>query len=755
MFVVKRNGRKQPVLMDKITKRLEKLCFGLNIKAVLVAMEVVNFIYENVTTEELDMQAAKVAANKSYLHNDYALLAGRIMISNLSKKIKSDFSEVIERLYKYKLVTKFLYDVVCANKKVLNECILYENDYDYKYFGFKTLENGYLFKIDEQTAELPQQMLMRVSLGIHGDNIEDAIETYKLLSEKKFIHASPTLFAAGTNLPQLSSCFLVSMKEDSIAGIYNTLTTCALISKHGGGIGLNVHEIRARNSPIKATNGTSSGLESMLRVFNNMVRHVDQGGKRKGAMAIYLEPWHADIYDFLNLKRNMGAEDKKARDLLYALWVPDLFMKRVENGEMWSLMCPDACKGLDRIYGKEFEELYSRYESEKKYVKQVNARDLFRFIIETQVETGTPYMLYKDACNGKSNQKNLGTIKCSNLCAEIVQFNSGDETGVCNLASISVNKFVCDNFEYDFKSLKKVTKVIVKNLNKIIDVNFYPVNCARDSNFKHRPIGVGIQGLADTFVMLRLPYESDKAKLLNKQIAETIYYAALEASCELAKTDGPYSSYKGSPASEGLLQYDLWNVTPTKLWDWKVLKENIKLYGLRNSLLVAYMPTATTAQILGNNESFEPFTNNLYVRRVLAGDFQVVNQYLVDDLLRLNLYNDNMLNKIIANNGSIQAIEGIPADIKELYKTVWEMKQKNLIDMAADRAAFIDQSQSFNVFVANPTYSLMTSIHTYAWKKGLKTGMYYLRTKPAADPIKFTVDATCSKVNGQCMGCDA
>nr|CAI72629.1 ribonucleotide reductase, large subunit [Euproctis pseudoconspersa nucleopolyhedrovirus] len=742
LYVTKRNGKKEALHLDKITSKLQRLSYNLNseyIDPASITLQVVKTIYPGVSTEELDMHAARETANMAYVHHDYALLAGRIMVDNLHKNVEASFERVVERLHRHNLVSDELLSIVQDNAITLESRINHSLDYEYKYFGYKTLENGYLKKIEEKIAERIQHMLMRVAIGVHGRDIENATETYDLMSQKFFTHASPTLFAAGTKLPQLSSCFLLTLREDSITGIYETLRDCALISKFGGGIGVNVHDVRGRGSRIRSTDGIASGLESMLRVYNNAVRHVDQGGKRKGAMAIYLEPWHVDVYDFLNLKRNMGAEEKKARDLLYALWVPDLFMRRVKDDGVWSLMCPDRCPGLSDVYGNQFDELYAQYEREGKQVSQVPARDLFKFIIETQVETGTPYMLYKDACNRKTNQSNLGTIKCSNLCSEIIEYSDADQVAVCNLASICVNRCV-ENGAFNFQTLKRITKTVVKNLNKIIDVNFYPLEEARLSNLKHRPVGVGIQGLADAFVMLRMPYESDEAKLLNTQIAETIYYGALEASCELAKIHGAYESYAGSPASRGILQYDMWNATPTNLWDWSVLKQRISTHGLRNSLLVAYMPTATTAQILGNNESFEPFTNNLYVRRVLAGDFQVINHHLVDDLVALNLYDENMRNEIIAAGGSVQRIASIPEHVKQLYKTVWEMKNKRLIEMAVDRGAYTDQSQSFNVFVAEPTYARMTSIHMHAWSSGLKTGMYYLRTKPAADAIQFTVD---------------
>lgn len=584
-------------------------------------------------------------------------------------------------------------------------------------------------------------MLMRVAIGIHGKDIDGAIETYNLLSEKYFTHASPTLFSAGTPRPQLSSCFLIAMKDDSIEGIYDTLKQCALISKSAGGIGVHVHCIRAKGTYIAGTNGVSNGLVPMLRVYNNTARYVDQGGnKRPGAFAVYLEPWHADVFEFLDLKKNTGKEEVRARELFYALWIPDLFMKRVEKNENWSLMCPHDCPGLSDCWGEEFEALYEKYEQEKRYVKQVKAQVLWMAIIEAQVETGTPYMLYKDSCNRKSNQKNLGTIKCSNLCTEIVEYTSSDEVAVCNLASVALNMFVEEDKTYNFMKLKEVTKIITRNLNKIIDVNFYPVPEAKNSNMRHRPIGIGVQGLADAFVLMRLPYESEAAIKLNKQIFETLYYGALEASCELAEKYGVYETYEGSPASQGILQYDMWDKTPTDLWDWTLLKEKIAKHGLRNSLLLAPMPTASTAQILGNNESFEPFTSNIYQRRVLSGEFQVVNHHLLHDLTEAELWDEDMKNLIIHNNGSIQNIDTIPKEIRELYKTVWEISVKTTIQMAADRGAFIDQSQSFNIHVAEPNYGKLTSIHFYSWKMGLKTGMYYLRTKPAANAIQFTVD---------------
>lgn len=744
LHVIRRDGSRKEVHLHEIKAGIETLCFNLNkqyVNAAVVALNIMKGIRPGITTEELNVYAADVVASMTYIHHDFAVLAGRILVDDLHNKIDASFSEVVFNLHRHKLVSDELASVVESHGDEINEAIDHAVDYTYKFFGYKTLENGYLLKIDNQVAERPQHMLMRVALGIHGDDIQDAIETYRMMSRKMFTHASPTLFSAGTPMAQMCSCFLLGIRSDSIDGIYETLGDCAAISKYGGGLGVNVHCVRSRGTRINSTNGVASGVEPMVRVFNNMVRHVDQGGKRKGALAVYIEPWHADIYSVLNLKRNMGAEDCKARDLMYALWVPDLFMERVNANGVWSLMCPNKCPGLSDCYGSAFEELYRKYEEEGRYQQQVRAQDLHRFIVETQVETGGPYMLYKDACNRKSNQQNLGTIKCSNLCAEIVQYSDAEETAVCNLASIAVNScVVVDEARFDFEKLRHITKVVVRNLNKIIDRNRYPIESARMSNMKHRPIGVGIQGLADAFVLLRMPYESDEAMLLNRQIAETIYFGALEASCELAKTWGSYSSFQGSPASEGILQYDMWDVRPTSLWDWGTLKEDIKKHGLRNSLLVAYMPTATTAQILGNNESFEPFTSNVYLRRVLAGEFQVVNQYLIDDLIKLKLYTPEMRNAIFAHKGSIQAIDGIPDHIKRLYKTAWEMKCKRMIEMAADRNAFIDQSQSLNLFVAEPTYALMTSIHDYTWRSGLKTGMYYLRTKPAAHTQQFTVE---------------
>ena len=696
-------------------------------------------------------QAAETAAYMTVTHPDYAILAARIAVSNLHKQTKKQFSSVIKDLYHYinprngklsPMISKQTYDSIMKHEAELNSAIVYDRDFNYQYFGFKTLERSYLLRLDGKIAERPQHMIMRVAVGIHGDDIESAIETYNLMSSKYFTHASPTLFAAGTPQAQLSSCFLVDMKEDSIDGIYDTLKTCAMISKNAGGIGLNVHRIRASGAYIAGTNGNSNGLVPMLRVFNNTARYVDQGGnKRPGAFAIYLEPWHADIFEFLDLRKNHGKEEVRARDLFYALWIPDLFMKRVEKNGMWTLMCPNECPGLADVYGDEFEALYEKYEAENKGRKQIKAQKLWYSILEAQTETGNPFMLYKDACNRKSNQKNLGTIRSSNLCTEIVEYSAPDEVAVCNLASICLPTYVdADNQSYDFQKLHEVVQVVTKNLNKIIDVNYYPVPEARKSNFRHRPIAVGVQGLADAFLALRMPFDSPEAKHLNIQIFETIYHAALTSSVELAKRDGPYETYQGSPASKGELQYDMWGVTPTDLWDWDSLKQEIKQHGIRNSLLVAPMPTASTSQICGFNECFEPYTSNIYSRRVLAGEFQVVNPWLLKDLVDMGLWSDNMKNRIIAEGGSIQNIPNIPADIKALYKTVWEISQRTIVQMAADRGAFIDQSQSMNIHMKDPTMGKITSMHFAGWKLGLKTGMYYLRTMAASAPIQFTVD---------------
>lgn len=739
-------------------------------------MKVIAGVYGGVTTVQLDdlvsvlpsalykhaglthvRQAAETAAYLTTTHPDYAILAARIAVSNLHKQTKKQFSAVISDLYHYinpktrkaaPMISDETYNTVMKHADELNSAIVYDRDFNYQYFGFKTLERSYLLRLDGKVAERPQQMIMRVAVGIHGEDIESAIQTYNLMSQKYFTHASPTLFSAGTPQPQLASCFLIDMKEDSIDGIYDTLKTCAMISKNAGGIGLNVHRIRATGSYIAGTNGTSNGLVPMLRVFNNTARYVDQGGnKRPGAFAIYLEPWHPDVFNFVELRKNHGKEEVRARDLFYALWIPDLFMKRVEANTTWTLMCPHECPGLADVYGDEFEELYERYEREGRGRETVRAQKVWYAILEAQTETGNPFMLYKDACNRKSNQKNLGVIRSSNLCTEIIEYTAPDEVAVCNLASLALPTYVDMNEErFDFQKLHDITQVVVKNLNKIIEINHYPVPEARKSNFRHRPIGLGVQGLADAFLALRMPFESPEARQLNIQIFETIYHAALTASCDLAKELGPYETYEGSPVSKGELQYDMWGVTPTDLWDWEGLKEKIAEHGVRNSLLVAPMPTASTSQILGFNECFEPYTSNIYSRRVLSGEFQVVNPWLLKDLVDRGLWSDIMKNRIIADGGSIQRIPNIPDDLKSLYKTVWEISQRHIVQMAADRGAFIDQSQSLNIHMKDPTMGKITSMHFTGWKLGLKTGMYYLRTTAASAPIQFTVDQEMLKV---------
>lgn len=742
-------------MFDKITYRIQKLCYGLHpefVDPAQITLKVINGLYQGVTTVELDNLAAETAATLTSKHPDYALLAARIAVSNLHKETKKVFSDVMDDLYNWinpktkkhsPMISEEVHKIIMENAERLNSAIIYDRDYAYNYFGFKTMERSYLLKINGRVAERPQHMLMRVSVGIHQNDIDGAIETYNLLAEKWFTHASPTLFNAGTCRPQLSSCFLLTMHSDSIEGIYDTLKQCALISKSAGGIGLNVHNIRATGSYIAGTNGMSNGLLPMLRVYNNTARYVDQGGnKRPGAFAIYLEPWHADVFDFLDCKKNIGKEENRARDLFYALWIPDLFMKRVESNGVWTLMCPAECPNLHECWGEEFEKLYEQYEVEGRGRKTIKAQQLWYAIIEAQIETGTPYMLYKDHCNRKSNQQNLGTIKCSNLCTEIVEYCSKDEVAVCNLASIALNMYVKPNKTYDFSKLSEVTKVVVRNLNKIIDVNYYPVEEARKSNMRHRPIGIGVQGLADAFILMRYPFESPQAQKLNIDIFETIYFSALDASCELSEKLGPYETYAGSPVSKGVLQHDMWGVKDTDRHDWAGLRARIAKFGVRNSLLLAPMPTASTAQILGNNESIEAYTSNIFLRRVLSGEFQVVNHHMLKDLTERGIWNEEMKNQLIANGGSIQNIDGIPADIKALYKTVWEISQKTVLKMAADRGAYIDQSQSLNIHIAEPNYGKLTSMHFYAWKLGLKTGMYYLRTKPAAQAIQFTVDKT-------------
>ena len=754
MDVLKRDGRREPVMFDKITARVKKLCYGLNelVDPVKVAMRVIEGLYDGVTTSDLDNLAAETAASMTVSHPDYAKLAARISVSNLHKDTKKTFSEVMTDLYEYvnprtgkkaPLLSDEVYKVIQDNKDRLDSTIIYNRDYGYDYFGFKTLERSYLLKLNGKIAERPQHMLMRVSVGIHLDDLDAAIETYELMSKKYFTHATPTLFNSGTPKPQMSSCFLLTMQDDSIDGIYDTLKQTAKISQSAGGIGLSIHNVRATGSYISGTNGTSNGIVPMLQVYNDTARYVDQGGgKRKGSFAIYIEPWHADIFDFLDLKKNHGKEEMRARDLFYAMWIPDLFMKRVEEDGNWTLMCPNECPNLFNVHSEEFDELYLKYESENKGRKTIKARVLWEKILESQIETGTPYMLYKDAANRKSNQKNLGTIRSSNLCTEIMEYTSPDEVAVCNLASIALPMFV-KNGAFDHKELFRITKRVTKNLNKVIDRNYYPVKEAENSNFRHRPVGLGIQGLADAFIMLRMPFTSDEAKTLNQEIFETLYFAAVTASMELAKEEGPYSSYKGSPISKGEFQYNLWGIKDEELsgrWDWAGLRQKVLENGVRNSLLVAPMPTASTSQILGNNEAFEPYTSNIYTRRVLSGEFIVVNKHLLEDLVNLGLWNNDLKNAIMRANGSIQNIDGIPQDLKELYKTVYELSMKDIIDMSRHRGYFIDQSQSLNLFMENANYAKLTSMHFYAWKNGLKTGMYYLRTKAAVDAIKFTVE---------------
>ncbi|KAJ2509185.1 ribonucleotide-diphosphate reductase subunit rnr1 [Coemansia sp. RSA 2052] len=755
MFVIKRDGTSEKVQFDKITARINKLSYGLDtnyVDSAAVAQKVISGVYQGVTTVELDNLAAETAAYMTVQHPDYAQLAARIAISNLQKETHDTFSATIKDLHAFinpktgkhsPMVSDELAALVAAQAERIDAAVDYTRDFGYNYFGFKTLERSYLLRINGRVAERPQHLLMRVSLGIHGSNIDAALETYDLMSRKLFTHASPTLFNSGTPRPQLSSCFLVAMHDDSIEGIYDTLKVCAQISKNAGGIGLHVSNIRATGSYIAGTNGTSNGLVPMLRVFNNTARYVDQGGnKRPGAFAIYLEPWHADVFAFLDLRKNHGKEEVRARDLFYALWIPDLFMRRVIDGGQWSLFCPHEAPGMQDVWGADFDALYEKYERTPGLARQtIDAQKLWYAILDAQIETGNPFMLYKDACNRKSNQQNLGTIKCSNLCTEIVEYSDPDEVAVCNLASIALPSFVASATEYDFQKLHDVTKVITKNLNRIIDINFYPVPETRTSNMRHRPIGVGVQGLADAFLHMRMPFDSAEARDLNRDIFETIYHAALEASCELAREHGVYESYAGSPASKGILQPDMWGQATSDRWDWAALRSDIARWGLRNSLLVAPMPTASTSQILGFNECFEPYTSNLYTRRVLAGEFQVVNPWLLRDLVSRGLWDDGMRQRLIAANGSVQALPDVPEDLKRLYKTVYEIKQKVIIDLAADRGAFIDQSQSLNIHMDGPNYQKLTSMHFYGWKRGLKTGMYYLRTKPAVDAIKFTVDA--------------
>jgi ribonucleoside-diphosphate reductase alpha chain len=751
MDVIKRNGRREPVKFDKIMGRIKKLCYGLDsfVDPSIVAMKTIEGLKDGITTTEIDEMASRIAASLSTKHPHYSLLASRIAISSLHKTTDKSFARTIKKLYKNinpetnepaPLVSEEVYNIVMENKDKIDAAIIYDRDFDFDYFGYKTLERSYLMRVDGKIVERPQHMLMRVAIGIHKEDIDSAIKTYELMSEKWFIHATPTLYNSGTPKPQMSSCFLLQMKDDSIEGIFDTLKQCAKISQSAGGIGLSIHNIRAKGSYIKGTNGISNGIVPMLRVFNDTARYVDQGGgKRKGSIAIYLEPWHSDIEDFLQLKKNHGKEEQRARDLFYALWIPDLFMKRVKENGDWTLMCPNECPGLSDVYGEEFEKLYEKYEAEGKGKKVIKAQDLWFKILESQIETGTPYMLYKDSCNEKSNQKNLGVIKSSNLCTEIIEYTDKDEVAVCNLASVSLPKFV-NGKKFDFKKLYDVTYQITINLNKIIDNNYYPVPEAKKSNLRHRPIGIGVQGLADAFMLLRYSFESDEARELNIKIFETLYFAALNASKDLAKEYGPYETYEGSPISKGIFQFDMWGKKPTDMWDWEGLRKEILKYGVRNSLLIAPMPTASTSQILGNNECFEPYTSNIYKRNTLSGEFIVVNKHLLKDLVKLGLWDETMKQRIINDNGSIQNIPEIPSELKELYKTAWEIKQKSLIQLAIDRAPYIDQSQSLNVFMEKPTFGKLTSMHFFGWENGLKTGMYYLRSRGASDAIKFTVD---------------
>jgi len=764
MYVVKRDGKKEPVMFDKITARVRKLCYGLNklVEPTKVAMRVIEGLYDGVTTSELDNLAAETAATMTVQHPDYAKLAARIAVSNLHKNTKKTFSEVITDLYDYvnprtekkaPLIAEDTYKVIMDNAETLDSTIIYNRDFNYDYFGFKTLERSYLLKLNGIVAERPQHMLMRVAIGIHLEDIDEAIATYGLMSKKFFTHATPTLFNAGTPKPQMSSCFLLQMQDDSIDGIYDTLKQTAKISQSAGGIGLSIHNVRATGSYIRGTNGTSNGIVPMLKVYNDTARYVDQGGgKRKGSFAMYMEPWHADVFEFLDLRKNTGKEEMRARDLFYAMWIPDLFMKRVEEDGNWTLMCPNECPHLFDTYGDEFEKLYKGYEKVGKGRKTIKARDLWEKILEAQIETGNPYMLYKDAANRKSNQKNLGTIRSSNLCTEIMEYTAKDEVAVCNLASIAVSMFVNEdkdgNKYFNHKKLFDITKKVTRNLDTVIDRNYYPIEEARNSNFRHRPIGLGIQGLADAFIMLRMPFTSDGAKQLNKDIFETIYFAAVTSSMEMAKAKESYSSFIGSPMSEGEFQFNMWNISEDELsgrWDWKKLRKQVMNNGLRNSLLVAPMPTASTSQILGNNEAFEPYTSNIYTRRVLSGEFIVVNKHLLEDLVELGLWNNNMKEDIMRANGSIQHIDTIPQELKDLYKTVWELSMKDIIDMARQRGYFVDQSQSMNLFMQDPNFSKLTSMHFYAWKSGLKTGMYYLRTKSAVNAIQFTLSNTKKK----------
>lgn len=743
MKVIKRSGREVEMRFDNITSRIDVLTEGLSseLEPSKVAQQVFSSLYDRITTQEIDDLSSETCIGMITSHPDYEILAARIVASNIQKICPNTFHLAMRKLSKAKIITDEVLQVAAKVK----ENIKHDRDYDFSYFGLKTLEKSYLQRIDGKLVETPQYMFMRVSIGIHGDNVEKVLETYDYMSRGMFIHATPTLFNSGTPRPQLSSCFLVANKEDSIDGIYDTVKECAQISKWAGGIGLHCSDIRANKSHIRGTNGTSDGIIPMLRVYNATARYVNQAGRRKGSIAVYLEPWHADVFSFLELRLNTGEEEARCRDLFLALWIPDLFMKRVEEGGNWSLFCPDKARGLSDVYGEEFEKLYEKYESEGLATKTVRAEDIWRAILKSQAETGTPYMLYKDACNKKSNQSNLGTIKSSNLCTEIIEHTSPDETAVCNLASVALPKFVRGG-EFDYVELHKTIKVMTKNLNNVIDRNFYPVKSAERSNMRHRPIGLGVQGLADVFCTLRLPFDSEEAKKINSYIFETIYHASLESSCELSDEHEPYSSFSGSPISNGILQFDMWEteaeIPHSGMYDWEAMRERVKK-GVRNSLLVAPMPTASTAQILGNNECFEPYTTNIYLRRTLAGEFVVVNQHLVTDLKKLGLWSKKMKDLMVKSGGSIQSITDIPDDIKKLYRTVWEIKMKDVIDMAAQRGRYIDQSQSMNLFMESPTLSKISSMHMYAHKKGLKTGMYYLRSQAKARPIQVSLEPDC------------
>ena len=742
MRVVKRSGRIEDMKFDNITNRIKNLTYGLseNCDSSKVAQQVASSLYDGISVQEIDTLSAEVCVGMITSDPDYEILATRIVASNIQKVCPNNFHIAMKKLAKAGIVTEEVAHVA----GIVRNDIIPKRDFDFGYFGLKTLEKSYLQRLDGVLMETPQYMFMRVAIGIHGDDIPAVLETYDKMSQGMFIHATPTLFNAGTPRPQMSSCFLIANKEDSINGIYGTLTECAQISKWAGGIGMHIHDIRANKSRIRGTNGQSDGIIPMLRVFNATARYVNQAGRRKGSIAVYIEPWHADIMEFLELRLNQGDEEARCRDLFSALWIPDLFMKRVEEGGQWSLFCPDKAPGLSDAVGEEFEALYTKYEEEGRANSTVPAAEVWKAILKSQTETGTPYMLYKDACNKKSNQKNLGTIKSSNLCTEILEYTDKDETAVCNLASIALPKFVDqENKTFDYDKLHEVTKTVTKNLNRVIDRNFYPVETARKSNMRHRPIGLGVQGLADVFILCRHAFDSDEAKDINARIFETMYHAALEASSELAEVDGSYETFEGSPASQGVLQFDMWEGETKLHYDWDAMRERVKTKGLRNSLLMAPMPTASTAQILGNNECFEPYTTNIYLRRTLAGEFVVVNKHLVDDLKKVGLWSKEMKDLMVKAGGSVQNIVDIPDDIKKLYRTVWEIKMKDVIDMAADRGRFIDQSQSMNLFMESPTMSKLSSMHMYAWKQGLKTGMYYLRSKAKARPIQFSLEPDC------------